>query len=283
MPLNNSTIFCSHKTAEFCRRFSNVSRIDTEMYDGVTKGLIVPIYSVLFSLGFTGNVVTLLVILRNKFLHSKTNLYLCSLALSDILVLISGIPHDIHYLFRPYQYPGGGSIWGSLLCISRGLVSETATNASILTIVAFTIDRWCAICKPFEHKLKGNFCVTLRFTLTLIWCLAFLAAVPLAYQFGVNFYFNECTCSYDRSVTICDVVRRRELPYSFEISSVLFFLMPMCLIATAYVRILKALRKSLIVIKAENDSPMLSARKSARQQIKARAMVIKLLSKLLTA
>lgn len=48
------------------------------------------IYSVIFISGILGNVVTCVVITRNKNMHTATNYYLFSLAVSDLLLLISG-------------------------------------------------------------------------------------------------------------------------------------------------------------------------------------------------
>ncbi|VDM71034.1 unnamed protein product [Strongylus vulgaris] len=48
-------------------------------------------YSIIFIVGTVGNICTCLVIIRNKSMHTHTNYYLLSLALSDLLVLFLGI------------------------------------------------------------------------------------------------------------------------------------------------------------------------------------------------
>lgn len=48
------------------------------------------IYSLIFVTGVIGNVITCFVISSNKSMHSATNYYLFSLAISDLLLLISG-------------------------------------------------------------------------------------------------------------------------------------------------------------------------------------------------
>lgn len=48
------------------------------------------IYSVIFISGILGNVITCVVITRNKNMHTATNYYLFSLAVSDLLLLGSG-------------------------------------------------------------------------------------------------------------------------------------------------------------------------------------------------
>lgn len=48
------------------------------------------IYVIIFVLGVLGNVVTCIVIAKNKSMHTAVNYYLFSLAVSDLLLLLSG-------------------------------------------------------------------------------------------------------------------------------------------------------------------------------------------------
>jgi hypothetical protein len=52
--------------------------------------LLTVIYVIIFITGVLGNVVTCIVIARNKGMHTAVNYYLFSLAVSDLLLLISG-------------------------------------------------------------------------------------------------------------------------------------------------------------------------------------------------
>jgi neuromedin U receptor 1 len=48
------------------------------------------LYSIIFITGLVGNVITCVVIHKNKNMHTATNYYLFSLAVSDLLLLFSG-------------------------------------------------------------------------------------------------------------------------------------------------------------------------------------------------
>lgn len=48
------------------------------------------VYSLIFLTGIVGNAFTCLVIVRNKRMHTATNYYLFSLAISDVLTLLLG-------------------------------------------------------------------------------------------------------------------------------------------------------------------------------------------------
>jgi len=62
------------------RRYRNV----------VESVALVTVYCVIFLTGVAGNVCTCVVIVRNKRMHTATNYYLFSLAVSDLLTLVLG-------------------------------------------------------------------------------------------------------------------------------------------------------------------------------------------------
>ena len=48
------------------------------------------VYACIFVVGVLGNVSTILVILKNKYMHTPTNVYLANLAISDLLTHLVG-------------------------------------------------------------------------------------------------------------------------------------------------------------------------------------------------
>ncbi|KAG8261440.1 neuromedin U receptor activity protein [Homalodisca vitripennis] len=114
--------------------------------------IVVPItivYTVIFFSGVTGNVVTCVVIARNKHMHTATNYYLFSLAISDLLLLVSGLPQEMYsiwskellYLVKVSSQSTISSVWPSptcscscLDCLKRCTQSgldKSATNYSL--------------------------------------------------------------------------------------------------------------------------------------------------------
>ena len=64
--------------------------------------VIVPVtlfYTIIFITGIVGNVSTCIVIFSNKYMHTATNFYLFSLALSDLLLLFTGLPKEMYELW----------------------------------------------------------------------------------------------------------------------------------------------------------------------------------------
>lgn len=56
-------------------------------------------YALILVSGIVGNVSTCVVIARNKHMHTPTNYYLFSLAVSDLLLLAVGLPPEMYYIW----------------------------------------------------------------------------------------------------------------------------------------------------------------------------------------
>jgi len=76
--------------------------------------------------------------------------------------------------------------WLNLYINRRTLAAETSTYASILTITAFTVERYVAICHPVKSRLafKSGLQRSVRLVL-LIWIVAAVCSVPIVLQYGV--------------------------------------------------------------------------------------------------
>ncbi|KAL6437093.1 hypothetical protein ACFW04_005000 [Cataglyphis niger] len=199
------------------------------------------IYAQIFLTGIIGNVSTCIVIARNKSMHTATNYYLFSLAMSDLLLLVSGLPAEMYLVWYKYPY-----IFGEDFCVLRGLASETSVNASVLTITAFTIERYVAICHPFLSQTLSNLSRVIK-QILMIWLMALACALPQALQFGVVQH------SHHPDMVMC-TVKRIIIDHSFELSTFVFFVLPMCLITFLYALIGLKLRKSNMTVPGRSES-----------------------------
>ncbi|XP_022239323.1 pyrokinin-1 receptor-like, partial [Limulus polyphemus] len=222
------------------------------------------IYSVILLTGVIGNIFTCVVIARNKYMHTATNYYLFSLAVSDVLLLVLGLPQEIYLLWQSYPY-----IFGESFCIIRGLTSETSTNASILTITAFTVERYLAICHPLRAYRMSQLPRAIKIIIG-IWVVAALCSVPVVFQFGIVYQMKNNDTLISESAT-CGM--KRMLPYIFEVSTFLFFFLPITAISLLYILIGLKLRRS--TIGRVESSPELS--NSRGNHHSSRRAVIKML------
>ncbi|XP_055526036.1 neuromedin-U receptor 1-like [Wyeomyia smithii] len=196
--------------------------------------IILPItifYCFIFVAGILGNLAICIVIAKNRSMHTATNYYLFNLAVSDFLLLLFGMPLEVYGTWYPFAYP-----FNQVACIITGLLSETATNATVLTITSFTVERYIAICHPFRSHTMSKLSRAIKFVIA-IWLVAFGLATPQALQFGVVENGNSRLCT----------IKNRHFEHAFEVSSFLFFVGPMTVIAVLYVLIGIKLRKSKLL------------------------------------
>ncbi|EGW00007.1 growth hormone secretagogue receptor type 1 [Cricetulus griseus] len=176
----------------------------------------------LFVVGISGNLLTMLVVSRFRELRTTTNLYLSSMAFSDLLIFLC-MPLDLVRLwqYRPWNF-------GDLLCKLFQFVSESCTYATVLTITALSVERYFAICFPLRAKVvvtKGR----VKLVILVIWAVAFCSAGPIFVLVGVEHEngtdprdTNECRATEF-------AVRSGLLTVMVWVSSVFFFLPVFCL------------------------------------------------------
>ncbi|XP_050744453.1 pyrokinin-1 receptor [Drosophila biarmipes] len=188
-------------------------------------------YALIFIAGVLGNLITCIVISRNNFMHTATNFYLFNLAISDMILLCSGMPQDLYNLWHPDNYPFSDSI-----CILESVLSETAANATVLTITAFTVERYIAICHPFRQHTMSKLSRAVKFIFA-IWIAALLLALPQAIQFSVVMQGMGSSCT----------MKNDFFAHVFAVSGFLFFGGPMTAICVLYVLIGVKLKRSRLL------------------------------------
>ncbi|XP_025199720.1 pyrokinin-1 receptor-like isoform X1 [Melanaphis sacchari] len=196
-------------------------------------------YSVIFVTGVIGNTITCMVIAKHKYMHTATNYYLFSLAMSDLILLVSGLPQEMWSIWSRYPY-----VFGEIFCQLRGLFSEMSANATVLTITAFTAERYVAICHPFMAQSMSKLSRAVKLII-IIWLVAVLFAIPQALQFTVSSWdgSSELMQCNIRSILLMNTGIELST-VSFTLSTLLFFLLPMTLITVLYALIGLRLRRS---------------------------------------
>lgn len=195
------------------------------------------IYAVIFVTGVVGNISTCIVIARNRYMHTATNFYLVNLALSDILLLVLGLPLETYTFWSAYPW-----VFGEVFCVLRTVAAETSTYASILTITAFTVERYVAICHPMWIQTKCSLQRATR-VIVFIWLIAGVCAVPVDIQYGVVYERDRRGIPLPESAT-CNIRSDRYFRQAFEMSTFLFFFAPMVVISALYAMIAATIRRS---------------------------------------
>ncbi|XP_052808136.1 pyrokinin-1 receptor-like [Mya arenaria] len=198
------------------------------------------VYGLMFISGVLGNVCTCVVILRNANLRTSTNYYLLSLAISDVLILITGLPPEAYSIWESYPWR-----FGKAFCIIKALFAEMTSYASVLTITAFTIERYIAICKPLEsHKIVAfSRCVKI---IIAIWIISLCCALPYPIHTDVFYYVSDSNGTPILDSLQCNIPHQysERMRHVFQLSTFVFFVFPLTVIIVLYSLIGLTLRRA---------------------------------------
>ncbi|XP_031727662.1 neuromedin-U receptor 2 [Anarrhichthys ocellatus] len=182
------------------------------------------VYLLIFITGLSGNVLTCAVIAKHKKMRNPTNLYLVSLAASDLLVLLFGMPLEIYDLWQNYPFP-----FGEGGCYFKTFLFETVCFASILNVTALSVERYIAVVYPLKTRYLSTKQHAKR-VITIVWVVSMICAIPNTSLHGI-FYLPERM----EESAICAVLKPLWI-YNMlmQITTVCFYFVPMMVISVLY-------------------------------------------------
>lgn len=195
-------------------------------------------YLFIFIVGVVGNVLTCTVIARNKVMWTPTNYYLFSLAVSDLLVLLLGMPLELYELWQNYPF-----LLGEGGCYFKTFLFETVCLASILNVTALSVERYIAVVHPLRAKYVVTRTHAKRVILT-VWGVSVLCAVPNTSLHGIAVLYSHYTGPDGKTnveipdSAICTLVKPRWMyNLTIQVTTLLFFILPMLTISVLYMLI----------------------------------------------
>lgn len=155
----------------------------------------------IFLVGLIGNVMVVIVVIRTRSMHTPTNCYLVSLAVADVLVLVSAPLPTIIEFFGIVDQCLGGPIGCSLMVF----VQYLGINASSLSITAFTVERYIAICHPMRAQAmctvrRAKRIIAGLWVFGTVYCAPWLALTVIKKKrFSDGTEISQCTFKLERS------------------------------------------------------------------------------------
>ncbi|XP_002738336.1 neuromedin-U receptor 2-like [Saccoglossus kowalevskii] len=121
--------------------------------------------------GLFGNVAFLYVRARVSYMKTVTNCYLMNLGLADIMFLAINVPLETCDLFYDVA-----SRFQTLYCVLSSGVTHLSNYTSMLTLALITMERYFAICKPFQAERLSSKSRARR-VIAIAWAVALAFAV----------------------------------------------------------------------------------------------------------
>ncbi|XP_071316071.1 cholecystokinin receptor type A [Trachinotus anak] len=207
------------------------------------------LYSLIFLLSVLGNSLIIAVLVRNRRMRTVTNLFLLSLAVSDLMVSLVCIPFTlIPNLMRDF-------IFGIGICKLVMYFMGVSVSVSTFNLVAISLERYSAICNPLTSRTWQTKSHAAK-VITATWVASFILMLPYPISSTLKPFtrINNSTGHMCRLVWPNDIIQQ-----SWYVSLLLLlFLIPGIVMMTAYGLISLELYRG---IKFE-----LSNRKSSRER-----------------
>ncbi|XP_066108864.1 melatonin receptor type 1B [Saccopteryx bilineata] len=179
-----------------------------------------------------GNLLVIFSVFRSRKLRNYAgNLFLVSLALSDLVVALYPYPLILMAIFHD------GWTLGQAHCKASAFVMGLSVIGSVFNITAIAINRYCYICHGTAfHRACQHWHTALY--IGLIWLLTVVALLP-------NFFVG--SLEYDPRIYSCTFIQTASAQYTVAVV-VIHFLLPVTIVSFCYLRIwvlvLQARRKA---------------------------------------
>lgn len=178
------------------------------------KVFLTVLYSFILATGIVGNAITIRVtqiLKRNGYLQKNVTDHMVSLACSDLLVLLIGMPVELYSaIWFPFS-----SASGNASCKIYNFLFEACSYATILNVATLSFERYVAICHPFKFKSFGG-----RRTKGLIafaWLVSVLVALPLLVATGTQGHIPVRHDTPAQNLTFCTNLREKWVMYRASI------------------------------------------------------------------
>ncbi|KAK2148294.1 hypothetical protein LSH36_504g02013 [Paralvinella palmiformis] len=194
--------------------------------------------SIIFAVGLVGNAMVVIVVLRTRSMHTPTNCYLVSLAIADVLLLISApLPTIVEYFLIIDQF-----VLGPVGCALMVFTQYLGINVSSLSITAFTVERYIAICHPMKAQTmctvrRAKRIIVALWVFGLCYCAPWLGLTTTyvkAYRGGVH-------------IEVCTFKLERDSYLTYYMADlVIFYVVPLLLTCILYGLIARILASSTL-------------------------------------
>lgn len=223
---------------------------------------IVPVlFAVIFLIGVLGNGTLVLIFARHRNMRNVPNTYIISLALGDLLLIVTCVPFtSTVYTFDSWPY-------GTTICKISETAKDVSVGVSVFTLTALSAERYCAISNPIRRRISSK-----PFTIVIavaIWLAATLLALPSAALSHLRaarlVNAHQIEYCYPFPEHLGDAYRKGVVLFKF----LAYYAVPLCVIACFYVLMAKHLEMTTRNMPGElqGQSAQIRARKKVAKMV----------------
>jgi len=160
-------------------------------------------YSTITFFGILGNTLTFLAIVICKKHHTTQNIYICSLAFSDLLVCAFSAPYSAWLLTDEWELARKSLT--SIVCQTIGVTVMVSVGSTMLHLAAIAVNRFICVLKP-EHVYRALYTKgRVVLSIVLMWSTSFILVSPGLFgfgSFGYNDLYGSCCFTNDKETSL---------------------------------------------------------------------------------
>ena len=221
--------------------FDNATRAQYEylgddvLFHWILYKVTVPaLFGLIILIGLIGNFMVIFVIIWRKKMRTTINLLLLNLAFSDVTFLVVCVP------FVAYHYAADNWLIGDVICKLSQFLLYVTVYVTVYSLVSIAIVRFLTIvyaASSTRLRTKRNTCILIG----LIWSVMLLVNIPILLVYRVKQYpVND---NYTDPYYYCGMESRVIGQHFFLSFFILTYVIPLGLICTFYIWLLKYLRQ----------------------------------------
>ena len=247
--LNNQSINCTMDA-------DNAADDHTVLFETVVRVVVPIIFSAISVLGFTGNMLVIIVVLANRQMRNTTNLLILSLSVADLFFIIICVPFTaMGYAMTTFPF---GIVW----CRIYQYVIQVTAYVSIYTLVLMSFDRYLAVVHPISSmtlRTERNTVVVI----VLCWIVILFCNIPLIFQYGViEYIFNGELRS--ACINLTHYENKQSARIFYGCFFVFAYVLPLALIVVLYGTMLKRLLHGVVPRGNQSSESIRSKRRVTR-------------------
>jgi len=196
-------------------------------------------YCLIFLVSLAGNTVIGIIVYKTKTMRKPINFFIVNMAMSDLLFPIFLIPREIQMLYIDSWLVGGPL--GQALCKLVVFVADVSIAVSIQSLVLIAVDRFGAVVYPLRSPLiSSKLC---PFFILATWIVAMAIFSPYLVAFKLVEYPEGPACI---NQWIEAFGENSSFKNYYASLVVVFYFIPLLLIATLYIIIFQKLKSQKI-------------------------------------
>lgn len=201
-----------------------------DSYSVYETSVIVFLSCIITAFALPGNITVIFIIARVPNMRTTTNLLLLNLCIADLLIAVLHLPFVTVDLYITEEW-----IFGAFMCRLVSFSKSVGTKASILILMALSVERYLTICRPNRVFITTK---RIQVVCASLWLVAMGVALPY-------FIFKDEVSDEETGMLYC-VEKWSPTPatvYTFLLFAV-FYLFPLLVMIVLYIKITQKLWES---------------------------------------